>query len=172
MKTIIIGLGNPILGDDGVGWKVAEAVKQIIDVESADRFGQTQDGDILPSIVDVECVSLGGLNLMEQMLGYHRAILIDSMKTGRGPVGNIMVFPVESLANPMDGHSASAHDTSLTLALNTARIMGLPVPEFVEIVAIEANNVSDFSEELSPAVAKAVPLATQSVINLLSMEAP
>ena len=26
MKTLIVGLGNPILGDDGIGWKVAEEV--------------------------------------------------------------------------------------------------------------------------------------------------
>ena len=30
MKTIVIGLGNPILGDDGIGWRVVEQVQKEI----------------------------------------------------------------------------------------------------------------------------------------------
>ena len=94
------------------------------------------------------------------------------METGQSPAGSVRVFPLEALTNPTAGHSASAHDTSLITALDTARAMGLPVPESVKVVAIEAKNVYDFSEELSPAVAEAVPLAAQSVINLLKTEEP
>jgi Ni,Fe-hydrogenase maturation factor len=50
--------------------------------------------------------------------------------------------------------------------------MGMPIPKSVEIVAIEAENVYDFSEELSPAVAGAVPLAAQAIMDLLSKEEP
>lgn len=172
-STLVIGLGNPILGDDGVGWGVAERVKQ--EVESNPRYQicwRPVDSKIIQhhSLVEVDCVSLGGLSLMERMLGYQRAVIVDSMETGQAPVGSVRVCKLADLANPSAGHSASAHDTSLITALKTAEAMGMPIPKSVEIVAIEAKNVYDFSEELSPVVAKAVPLAVQAVMDLLKEE--
>jgi hydrogenase maturation protease len=160
MKTLVIGLGNPILSDDGVGWKVIE--------EISDQLSVISD----QSSVELDCVSLGGLSLMERMIGYQRAILVDSMETGQSPAGSVRVIKLAELDNPSAGHSASAHDTSLITALEAANTMGLPVPQSVEIVAIEAKNVYDFSEELSPAVAEAVPLAVIAVMDLLKMEEP
>ncbi len=169
-KTLIIGLGNPILGDDGVGWKVAEQVKQRIASDARYHMPmrplQSKIVYRIPS-AEVDCAALGGLSLMERLVGYQRVILIDSMETGRVPVGSVTVFPLEALTNPMAGHSASAHDTSLLTALKTGRQMGLDVPESVMVVAIEAKNVYDFSEELSPSVAEAVPVACEAVLELL-----
>jgi hydrogenase maturation protease len=155
VKTLVIGLGNPILGDDGVGWKVAERVSAIINHHTC---------------VEVDCVSLGGLSLMERMLGYQRVILVDSMKTGQGAVGNVRVLPLLALPNPMASHSASAHDTSLMSALQVARSMGADVPERVDVVVIESGNIYDFSEELSPKVAAAVPVAVHKILELLKKE--
>jgi hydrogenase maturation protease len=67
----------------------------------------------------------------------------------------------------MAGHSASTHDTSLITALKTAESIGAEVPKYVDVVAIEAQNVYDFSEELSPPVAAAVPGAVQAVLDLI-----
>ena len=155
MKTIIIGLGNPILGDDGVGWKVAEEISDQLSVISNQ------------SSMEVDCAALGGLSLMERLIGYQRAILIDSMETGQSPEGSVRVFPLEELADPSAGHSASAHDTSLLTALETGRRMRLELPGSVMVVAIEAKNVYDFSEELSPPVLQAVPQAVEKVLKLL-----
>jgi len=152
MKTLVIGLGNPILGDDGVGWAVAESL------QSAVRCP--------PSTV-IETASLGGLSLMERMLGYDRVVLVDSMETGQSPVGSVQTFPLASLPDPMSGHSASAHDTSLMTALRTAKQIGAEIPNRVDVVAIEAQNVYDFSEELSPPVAAAVPVAVDKVLELI-----
>ena len=158
MKTLVIGLGNPILGDDGVGWKVAEVVS------SAIRYQSSVDGDT----VEVDTASLGGLSLMERILGYERVIIVDSMETGNSPVGSVSVFPLASLSDPMAGHSASTHDATLITALRTAEQLGADIPKHVDIVAIEAKNVYDFSEELSPLVAAAVPLALTKVLELLN----
>jgi len=154
MKILIIGLGNPILSDDGVGWKVVDELEKTLNVER----------------ITFDRASLGGLSLMEQMVGYDRVILIDSMETGRVPVGTVQVFALEALTNPSLGHSASAHDTSLRTALETGQRMGLAVPREVQVVAIEAAQVYEFSEELSPAVAAAVPVASQVVFEILAME--
>ena len=158
MKTLVIGLGNPILGDDGVGWKVAEVVS------SAIRYQSSVDGDT----VEVDTASLGGLSLMERILGYERVIIVDSMETSNSTVGSVSVFPLASLPDPMAGHSASTHDATLITALRTAEQLGADIPKHVDIVAIEAKNVYDFSEELSPSVAAAVPLAVTKVLELLN----
>lgn len=152
-RTLILGLGNPILGDDGAGWKVAEAVR----VLTARRDPE----------VEVDFAALGGLSLMERILGYSRIILIDCLETGADPVGTVKTVALADLANPSAGHSASAHDTSLLTALETARAMGSDVPARVDVVTIEAKITYEFSEQLSPAVAAAVPEATQQVLTLL-----
>jgi hydrogenase maturation protease len=148
-------LGNPILGDDGVGWKVVEELKLAINHQ-------------MP--VEIDTAALGGLSLMERLIGYERVIIVDSMETGQSPVGSVTVFPLASLPDPMAGHSASAHDATLITALRTAEQLGADIPKQVDIVAIEAENVYDFSEELSPPVAAAVPLAVEKVIELLNSE--
>jgi hydrogenase maturation protease len=173
MKTLIIGLGNPILGDDGVGWKVAEEVKRQLPSSQAPHQlppfslkmgGEKEEG------VEVDCVSLGGLSLMERMLGYQHVILVDSMESGQNPVGSVRAFPLIGLPNPMAGHSGSAHDTSLLNALQIAQAMGADVPERVDVVVIETMNRYDFSEEISPEVKAAIPITVHKIMGLLKKE--
>ncbi|MGE5249333.1 MAG: hydrogenase maturation protease [Bacteroidota bacterium] len=152
-KILIIGLGNPILGDDGAGWRVVEGLKEALPP------GRTA--------LETDCLSLGGLSLMERLQGCERAILVDVMETGRLPPGTVSVFRLADLPDPRAGHSSSAHDTSLMTALETGRRMGLQLPESITVVAIEAATVSDFSEQLSPPVAAAIPAAIRAVLNLI-----
>ena len=152
-KTLVLGLGNPILGDDGVGWRVVEAVQ----VLTARREPP----------VEIDFASLGGLSLMERILGYSHVILVDCMETGADPIGTVKTLALADLSNPSAGHSASPHDTSLLTALETARTMGGEVPSRVDVVTIEARMTYEFSEQLSPEVATAVPVATQHVLRLL-----
>jgi hydrogenase maturation protease len=154
MKTLVIGLGNPILGDDGVGWRIVEEIARI----TADR-----------NDIEVDTVSLGGLSLMERITGYERVILVDSFFTGKKPVGTVSLFPLTDLPDLPSGHTTAIHDTSLRNALNVGRSMDIPLPgdEDVQIVAIEAENVYDFSEILSPQVEAAVPKAVEAVLQLI-----
>jgi hydrogenase maturation protease len=163
--TLIIGLGNPILGDDGVGWRVAEAVAQSIDQQPALSAGETGS-----PAVEVDCLALGGLGLMERMVGYPRAILVDAINSHTQPIGTVSIFPLEALPNRAAGHLFSAHDTTLQNALALGRAMGADLPIEVMVVAVEAENVYDFGEELSPAVAAAVPQAVQAVMGLLGFK--
>ena len=152
MNTLVIGLGNPILGDDGVGWKVIEYLTR--------NFNQRNS-------IEFDCLSVGGLSLMERMLGYDRVVIIDAIETGQNPDGTVKAFPLAALENPRLGHSASTHDTSLITALQTAQTMDMKVPSRVYVVSIEAHNVYDFSEKLSTAVEQSVPVAAQKVLQLL-----
>jgi hydrogenase maturation protease len=164
MKILVIGLGNPILGDDGVGWKVATVVSESL----TSTAGLTLNSE--GNSIEVDCASLGGLSLMERMIGYERVILIDSMETKGSTIGSVREFPLAALENPRLGHSASTHDTSLMTALQTAQTMGMDVPSRVHVVAIEAQNVYDFSESLSPEVERAVPIAAQKVLQMIKEE--
>ncbi len=154
MKTLIIGLGNPILGDDGVGWRVVEEIAR----KTANQ----------PE-VEVDCVSLGGLSLMERLTGYERVILVDSIFTGKKPLGTVSRFSLKDVPDLTAGHSASAHDTSLRNALNVGRSMNISLPrdEDVLIVAIETEIIYDFSETLSPSIEAALPQAVMAVLQLI-----
>ena len=162
MKTLLIGLGNPILGDDGVGWVVAEQVRSALSHPAA--------GIPDPQTVDVDTASLGGLSLMERLTGYERVILVDAIFTGKQPIGAVSQFLLDDLPDLSAGHSASAHDTSLRNALHVGREMDilLPTDENVTVITIEAEAVYDFSQELSPAVAAAAPLAAKKVLGLIN----
>lgn len=151
VKTVVIGLGNPILSDDGVGWRIAESVRQ-------------QMGSASP--VDVTCLSTGGISLIEHLIGYERAILIDAFVSDLQP-GLITVARLEDLQNCSAFHITGAHDTSLQNAMKLGRLMGAKLPDEVTVVGISAKYVYDFSEELSPPVQEAIPKASQIVVDLL-----
>lgn len=168
IKTIVIGLGNPILGDDGVGWKVAEEVQRLLlsPTESPTGALREEDGD--EGEVTVDCFSLGGISLMERLVGYDRAILIDALGLDRPP-GSIFIFPLEDLPNYSSVHTTSAHDTSLQNALKMGKNLSAHLPDHVMVVGIAARRLYDFSEELSPPLAAAVPEAARMVLELLNL---
>ncbi len=149
-KTLILGLGNPILTDDGVGVRVAEAVRVALPEDSR---------------VDICEVSLGGLTLMETMVGYERVILIDAWQSQNGQPGAVQRMTLENLqAITPTQHSASPHDTSLLTALEMGQRLGLPLPKEIIIYAVEVENVSDFGEEPTPAVTQAIPKVMAAVL--------
>jgi hydrogenase maturation protease len=168
MKTLIIGLGNPILGDDGVGWVVAEQVRSALFNPQSTTASPL--GIANPQSVEVDCASLGGLSLMERLTGSERVILVDAIFSGTQPVGTVSQFSLNEMPDLSAGHSASAHDTSLRNALNVGRGMDILLPKDADviIVAIEAEAVYDFTQELSPAVTAAVPVALKKVLDLIN----
>jgi hydrogenase maturation protease len=159
-KTIVIGLGNPILGDDGIGWIVAAEVKK--QRSSSPDLSLRMEGD-----VDIACLSLGGLSLMERLVGYERAILVDAFVCEERP-GSIIVSKLDQLLDESAFHLTSVHDLSLQAAMRLGRQMGVKLPEDVTVVGISARHVFDFSEELSPAVLDSIPNATQIIVELLT----
>jgi len=147
-RTRIIGLGNPILGDDGVGWRVVEAMRARLD----------------DAAVDVLCLSVGGVSLMEQLVGCDRALLVDAVVTDGAP-GDVLSMPLDALDDPSCGHTASTHDTTLATALRLGRALHAPLPEDISVVGVEVDpcRLHEFNETLSPEVAAAVPEAVRCV---------
>ena len=156
MKTLVVGLGNPILTDDGVGVKVAYEVEKV--VSSTTR----EDIDVIEA-------SAGGLRLMELIIGYDRLILIDAFYSDNGnQPGTIRRLTFDDLrdVSPTQ-HSASAHDTTFVTAFELGRTIGLKLPTSISIYAIEVENLYEFGDQPTPAVAAAIPKATAAVLDEL-----
>jgi hydrogenase maturation protease len=155
-KTIVVGLGNPVLTDDGVGVKVAYEVEKSLGTE-------------IPENLTITEASVGGLRLMELLVGFDRVILIDALLTRNGnKPGTIHHLTLDDLRHiSPTQHSASTHDTSLVTALDAGRKMGLHLPSEFSIYAVEVENILDFSEQPTPAVAAAIPKVVTAVLEEL-----
>ncbi len=151
-RTLVLGLGNPVLGDDGIGCRVAEALRE------TSALGE----------IEVDTCEKGGLSLMERMLGYDRVVLIDALTTGESLRGEVTVRRLEALARPGAGHLNSAHETSLQTALEMARQLRADVPQVIWVVAVETERVYELSEALTPEVRAALPRAVAAVQELIA----
>ncbi|MFO7907927.1 MAG: hydrogenase maturation protease [Planctomycetota bacterium] len=148
--VLVIGLGNPLIADDSVGLRVVHSLKT--DLAAYDN-------------VDVAEDYWGGLRLMERMIGYDAAIVVDAICTGAAP-GTIHHLTVDMVATQK---SASAHDVDLPTALAFGRRAGahLPADHNIRLVGVEAEDVTNFSDRCTPAVAAATRPAAAQVLRLL-----
>ena len=145
-------MGNPILGDDGVGIYTVRAVRERL------------KGSVG---VDVKEVSLGGLRLMEEILGYDRVIIVDAIITGRGVVGEIYRFSPQNLKGAL--HLSSPHDLNFATALELGRVYAPEdVPKEIVIYAIEVAENLTFAEELSGKVKTAGLKTAEMITNELN----
>jgi hydrogenase maturation protease len=150
MKTLVLGLGNPLLTDDAVGLHVACALRK--------RLANRPD-------VDVDVDYQGGLRVMERMIGYDRGIVIDALRAGGCP-GTVRNLSEDSIPTQ---HSSSAHDANLSTALALGRMADahLPKAENVLLFGIEAEDVTTFGDRCTPEVEAAVPRAVEAVLRAL-----
>ena len=148
MKILVLGLGNPILSDDGVGIHVARAVAKHC---SRDDVTLTE-------------ASVGGLRLLDVVAGYERIIMVDAIQTRDGKPGDLYRLSPNDLKVSL--HSGSTHDLSLPGALALGRNLGMTLPddEAIVIIAVEVEDVLTFGEECTLAVAAAIPHAVEAVL--------
>jgi hydrogenase maturation protease len=153
MRTLVLGLGNPLLRDDSVGLRVVQELRV--------RLGEVPD-------IEVSEDYWGGLRLMERMVGYDRAIIIDAICTDSEP-GTIHLLSPNDIPTQ---RSASVHDVNLPTALELGRQAGAQLPPSSEIliVGVEAADVQTFNETLTPEVETALPKAVEAVIAELDRE--
>lgn len=150
MKTLVLGLGNPIVRDDSIGLRVAAELRK--------RLANRND-------IEVDEDYWGGLRLMERMVGYDRAIVIDAIQTGGEP-GTIHILLPSAIPTQ---RSASAHDVNLPTALSLGRMAGwkLPADDQIRLVGIEVVDILTFGDDCTPSVAAALPRAVDVVLELL-----
>ncbi len=149
MKTVVLGLGNTILCDDGVGPRVAREL----------------EGRVDPEKVSVLEAAVGGLALLDLMVGCDRAIIVDAIQTQDGKPGQIYRLAPDAFDSTL--HVASPHDVNFATALEFGRRLELPLPREIVIFAIEAADVATFREECTPDVAKTIPDCVEMVLREL-----
>jgi hydrogenase maturation protease len=148
MKKVILGVGNLILGDDGVGIHVSRQVKE-----------QINDPDIT-----IDEAITGGMNLLDLLVGYDKAIIIDAVKSEKAEKGEVKRIPLDDF-NTM--HSCNPHDVSLIEAINMAKKLGeTRIPTEIIIIGIMMKQIPcEFGENLSKDIAAAVPKAVEMTLN-------
>jgi hydrogenase maturation protease len=154
-KTLILGLGNPILSDDGIGIHVVRALK----------------AGPLPAGVHCAEASVGGFRLLSSISDYERVILVDAILTPEGRAGDIYRLHPSDLKTSR--HVGSTHDLSLPGALSLGRRLGMTLPEdpAITIVAVQVEDVLTLGEECTPAVAGAIPRVVEAVWAELGIDA-
>ena len=144
--TVIIGMGNPQLSDDGVGLAVALAV--------AERLK-----DVMK--LTVTELNTGGLRLMEAMAGFKRAVVVDAMLSGATP-GTVQRFDPKDFVTTRN--TFSSHDTDFATAYDLGRMAGVSLPEQLSFWGVEAREFDLFGEGFTAEVAAAVPVAVERII--------
>jgi hydrogenase maturation protease len=136
MKTLLLGMGNPILSDDAVGLRLAADIGQRL----AGFPGLT---------VHADC-SVGGLEILQVLAGYSRAIIVDSIQIIGGVPGRWHAFRASDLRETL--HLTNVHDANFATALELGRRVGMPLPKpaRIHILAVEVRDVLTFSERMSP----------------------
>lgn len=154
-ETLVVGLGNPILGDDGVGWRVIDALDGLDHAEAS---------------LQQACV--GGVSLMELLVGYRRAIIVDAVIDPAERPGSVWRRPLSAVETRVASHLDSSHDAPLPAAIEAGRAMGAELPTEIEVVGIVIERGDVFAEELSDDVAAAVPVAAATVARALEERRP
>jgi hydrogenase maturation protease len=149
MKTLVLGLGNPLLSDDGVGIRVAHEV--------ADQVKSPQ--------VTISETNVAGLGLLDSIVGYDKVIIIDAIQTEKGQAGQIYRMGSEDFS--LTKHFSSPHQVNLATALELGKMLGLAMPREIAIFAVEAKDVSTFSEGCTPEVEQVIPEVVAMVLEEL-----
>jgi hydrogenase maturation protease len=146
-RTVVIGLGNPLLSDDAVGVVVARQLRLAL--------GARRD-------VDVRELHVGGMALMEACVGYDRAVVIDAMVVAGHRPGTIHRCMDAGLRQGRN--CACAHDTGLATALDLGRFLHIRLPGVIRVLGVEPADLSTFGEALTEEVARAVPIVVAEII--------
>lgn len=139
-KVIIYGLGNPYRCDDAVGIKVVEQLRTVLNDPR----------------VTLKSGSIDGLTMLDEILGYDRVIIVDSIKTAGGSPGNIY----RTNLDPLDTSSSVSlsHGISFITAIRTGIRFGYDMPRRIELFVIEIADNESFTEECTASVKKTIPV--------------
>ena len=134
-RTLLLGMGNPILCDDAIGIRLVTHLKK--------RLQGSSNLDI------VEDCSLGGFNLLEIIAGYGRLIVIDSIRTVGAVPGAWHYFTADRLRETMN--LDCVHDANFATVLELGRRLGMPLPadNEIHIFAVEILDNRTFCERMT-----------------------
>jgi hydrogenase maturation protease len=149
MTPLVIGIGNILLRDDGVGVRVVEELQR-----------RLTDGllDLPPGTVLMDGGTLG-IDLLPLIATTSTLILVDAVSLGPGP-GSVTVIRGDSIEGTLAGN-VSPHQVGVADLVAAARLLGV-MPASVSLVGIRPAEI-DIGLALTPAVEAAVPEAITAV---------
>lgn len=148
-RILVMGVGNPLMRDDGVGPRVIELLL------AGYRFPDNVE------VIDAGTMSYMILDLLRDI---DRLVIIDAVRETGHPPGTVMKMTPEEIAPNQVPHSM--HDIALVDVLQAAELMG-SAPTSVA-VGVQIDTVEEWVLELSPAVEAAVPIAAAAVLDELA----
>lgn len=148
-STLVLGIGNEILTDDGIGPRLILELKKVMDHPHVTFMTGT----------------IGGLEILELIRGYAKVIIIDAIKTKEGIPGTIYRFTPTDFKETL--HLSNFHDLSFLSALDLAVKMEITIPKKIDIIAIEIVEDLIFSNEFSPAISKKYKTIIRDVSDLV-----
>lgn len=148
MRTLVLGIGNSILGDDGVGVHVAREVAARVNNEN----------------IDVRDVNVDGLNLFDFILGYDKLVVIDAIVTEDGRVGGVYRIKPESVCDPSRSAISPHHFNLATTIEIGKKLFPDMMPKEVILYAVGAEEATTVTEEMTREVKEAVPRAASLIL--------
>ncbi len=150
-RIVVLGVGNILLRDEGVGVRVVEELQR--------RY-------VLPEQVQVIDGGTQGLWLMSTIQQADRLIVVDAV-LGRGEPGTLYRLEGKDLPKGLRAKQ-SAHDSDLVEALNLCSLLD-EEPKSVVVVGVEPENIQPFGLELTETVAARVDELVLRVVDELKM---
>lgn len=144
----ILGCGNTLMGDDGVGIRVIERLQEMK----------------LPGNIEIIDAGVGGMSILSWIEDADKVVIVDAVQTGNEPPGTVYEFTDKELP-PSDMFMLSLHDLNLVDTINVGRVVQ-KMPEVIVIIGVEVKRVAEFTKELTPEVEEAIP----EVIDLVLKE--
>ncbi len=147
---VVVGLGNEIVCDDGVGILAARRLKHLLAARG-----------------DTEVVALpwAGFALLDVLAGRRRAAIIDCLVTGRHAPGTIVRLNEYDFSGSV--RLVSFHDVNFPTVLALGRKLGFALPEDIAVWAVEGGVVNEFGEGLSAPVAGALDRVVAEVLEFM-----
>ena len=146
-RSVIVGLGNPILTDDAVGPTVARLIHE--------RLGD-------PTI-HLREAAVGGIDLVELLVGYDRAVIIDAIQTSAGQVGDCYLVDLDQ--SQPSRRTGLFHEVGLVEGLEFGRHIGLKLPDPLHVYAVEVLDPFTFGSEMTPQVQEAIPSVVRQILS-------
>ena len=138
---LIVGMGNPLLSDDGAG-----------------HHGARSLGRVFPGSA-VHTVPMIGMDLLDLIDGFHTLCLVDAMTTGTLPVGSVKRFPLPGPSL----HTCSSHGPDLQSVLSLGHALGLDMPRNILLYGIEIGTEIPYGEDLTPALKRCFKNAIRQI---------
>jgi hydrogenase maturation protease len=143
---LVLCLGNEIIRDDGFGPAVARELAKEIEVQQS---------------AEVIFAPVAGFSLLDLLTNRRRVLVVDTIRTGKAAPGTLHSFPAAAFTP--SHHLTTSHQISLPTALELGKRLGYTMPERIDILAVEAQDLETLSEELTPPVRAAIGNALRLV---------